>query len=42
MEVTIHPISCANTHNDVTDLVNHEMVKNTETLLFHDGGRYHI
>ena len=22
------PVPCANTHNDVKDLVNHEMVKN--------------
>ena len=24
-------MSCTNTHRDVTDLVNHEMVKNTKT-----------
>ena len=23
-------VSCTNTHHDVTDLVNHAMVKNTE------------
>ena len=26
----IHPVSCTNTHHDVTDLVNHGMVKNTK------------
>ena len=25
----MHPVSCTNTHHDVTDLVNHGMVKNT-------------
>ena len=25
----MRPVSCTNTHHDVTDLVNHEMVKNT-------------
>ena len=29
----MHPVSCTNTHHDVTDLVNHEMVKNTKTLI---------
>ena len=32
----MHPVSCNNTHNieyDITDLVNHEMVKNTETWI---------
>ena len=24
----MHPISCTNTHHDVTDLANHEMIKN--------------
>ena len=24
----MHPVSCANTHHDVTDLVNHGIVKN--------------
>ena len=24
----LHPVSCNNTHHDVTDLVNHGMVKN--------------
>ena len=27
----IHLVSCTNTHHDVTDLVNHGMVKNTKT-----------
>ena len=27
----MHLVSCTNTHRDVTDLVNHEMVKNTKT-----------
>ena len=26
-----YTVSCTNTHHDVTDLVNHEMVKNTKT-----------
>ena len=32
----MHPVSCNNTHNiqyDITDLVNHEMVKNTKTWI---------
>ena len=29
----IHPVSCTNTHHDVTDLVNHGMVKNTKTWI---------
>ena len=29
----MHPISCTNTHCDVTDLVNHGMVKNTKTWI---------
>ena len=29
----MHPVSCTNTHHDVTDLVNHGMVKNTKTLI---------
>ena len=28
----MQPVSCANTHHDVTDLVNHGMVKNTKKL----------
>ena len=28
----MHPVSCTNTHHDVADLVNHEMVKNTKKL----------
>ena len=26
----MHPVSCTNTHHDVTDLVNHGMVKSLE------------
>ena len=29
----MHPVLCTNTHHDVTDLVNHGMVKNTETWI---------
>ena len=29
----MHHVSCTNTHHDVTDLVNHQMVKNTKTLI---------
>ena len=29
----MHPVSCANTHHDVTDLANHEMLKNTKTWI---------
>ena len=29
----MHPVSCTNTHNDVKDLVNHGMVKNTKTWI---------
>ena len=29
----MHPISCANAHHDVTDLVNQGMVKNTKTWI---------
>ena len=29
----MHPVSCTNTHHDVSDLVNHEMVRNTKTSL---------
>ena len=28
-----HLVSCTNTHHDVTDLVNHGMVKNTKTWI---------
>ena len=28
----MYPISCSNTHNDATDLVNHRMVKKPEYL----------
>ena len=24
----MHPVSCTNTHHDVTDLVDHRMIKN--------------
>ena len=27
----MRPVSCTNTHHDMTDLVNHGMVKNTKT-----------
>ena len=27
----LHTVSCTNTHHDITDLVNHGMVKNTKT-----------
>ena len=29
----MHPVSCTNTYHDVTDLVNHEIVKNTKTWI---------
>ena len=29
----MHLVSCTDTHRDVTDLVNHEMVKNTKTWI---------
>ena len=29
----MHFVSCTNTHRDVTDLVNHGMVKNTKTWI---------
>ena len=29
----MHPVSCTNTHHDVTDLVNNGMVKNTKTWI---------
>ena len=29
----MHPVSCTNTHDDVTDMVNHGMVKNTKTRI---------
>ena len=28
----MHPVSCNNTHCDITDLVNHGMVKNKKKL----------
>ena len=30
----MHPISCTNTHHDVTDLLNHGIVKTTKTWIF--------
>ena len=27
----MYPVSCANTHHEVTDFVNYGMVKNTKT-----------
>ena len=29
----MHPISCTNTHHDVTDLVSYGIVENTKTLI---------
>ena len=29
----MHPVSCSNTHHDVTYSVNHGMVKNTKTWI---------
>ena len=29
----MHPVSCTNIHHDVTDLLNHGMVKNTKTWI---------
>ena len=29
----VHLLSCANTHHDITDLVNHEMVKNAKNWI---------
>ena len=29
----MHPISCTNTHHDVTDLVNHGLIKNMKTRI---------
>ena len=29
----MHPVLCTNTHHDITDLVNHGMVKNTKTWI---------
>ena len=30
----MYPVSCTNTHHDVTDLLNHEIVKNTKYLKY--------
>ena len=32
----MHPVSCTNTHHDVTYFVNHGMVKNTKTWIFRE------
>ena len=29
----LHPVPCANTHHDVTDMLNHGMVENTKTWI---------
>ena len=29
----MHPVSCTNTHHDVTDLLNHGMAENTKTWI---------
>ena len=29
----MHPVSCVNTYHDITDFVNHGMVKNTKTWI---------
>ena len=36
----IHPVSCTYTHHNVTDLVNHGMVKNTKKLEYLESGRF--
>ena len=33
MDSKMHPVSCANTYHDVTDLVNHGIVQNTKTWI---------
>ena len=33
----MHLVLCTNTHRDVTDLVNHGMVKNTKTWVSWEG-----
>ena len=33
----MHPVSCTNNHHEVTDLVNHGMIKNTKTWLSSEG-----
>ena len=37
----MHHISCTNTHRDITDLVNHGMVKNTK-LEYLEKGTYFL
>ena len=37
----MHLVSCTNTHRDVTDLVNHGMVKNTK-LEYLEKGTYFL
>ena len=36
----MHPVSCTNTHHDVTDLINHGMVKNTKTWISREDGTF--
>ena len=33
----MQPVSCANTHHDITDLLNHGMVKNIKTWISWEG-----
>ena len=33
----MHHVSCTDTHHDVTDLVNHGMVKNTKLQYLENG-----
>ena len=33
----MHSVSCTNTHYDVTDFVDHGMVKNTKTWISREG-----
>ena len=33
----MHPVSCTNIHHDVTDLVNHGIVKNTKIEYLENG-----
>ena len=33
----MHPVSCTDTHHDVTDLVNHGIVKNTKHEYLENG-----
>ena len=36
----MHLVSCTNTHHDVTDLVNHGMVRNTKIQKYLENGTY--